>query len=526
MKNKILNLFNSKKEFINKIPITLFIILITTFLLVTVTALDLFENNQFKFAFTTLLLIFPVSLLAETTIENKNKKRIKLILDITIALILSYLSIFTKNDFGKYLAYFTPLYFISVISITLFFLLKKSKLSFSKFIYYITNNIFLVCVSYFIIFLCSMIIYLVFDTLIYSTGKIFLIVYFIGIGCYLIPSLCIALLDTNKNKINDFFRVVIKFILLPVFIIIMLIIYTYIFKILITQNMPNNTIFGITSFAFVFGIILYYILKNNDFKMNGKLIKRFPCFYLIPVIVQIYSVIIRYLEYGITPLRFLSYLFILIEIITLFLIFYKKEKYINYILVIISFISVLSVVTPINIVTISNQSQVHILKKYHKDKKNIDKAHDAYLFLKTSPFGNKLIPTNVNFENVDRYNKIEDQYIYLTNDFTELNIKNYSELLIVKSDYKNSLKQLALIKDSSKNNKCEELNINVNLEEYIELLIKTHKVKKSDKNFLENNNLINVNDKYDLYITSININLDHEYNKIKHLSFRGYLLKR
>ena len=533
MKKKISLLLNSKKEIIKKISLTLFIIALATLILIFGIYVDVHQSKIYKFILSFVVLLFPSTLFIETTFERKKIKGFACFLSLVLSLIMSYFMNFESSDITKYTSYISVAYFISFVSASIYSIFIKSKISFQKFIYKISNNIVLTSLTYMIIFIGSMFLYFLFDTLIYSSIKTFSTISLSILGFFYFPALCISITEIKEKKISLFYKGIIKFILFPMFIISITIIYLYLFKILITLKMPNNMIFGTTALVFIFGIIIYFITKNEELKISKKINIIIPYLYFIPIMIQIYSVIIRYMEYGLTPSRILSYLFILIEIITLLLIFYKKGKYIHHIFVVIASISLLSLITPFNIISISNNNQKNILNKYYNSEKNYNKAYSAYNFLQNSPFGKKFI--NKDFKIKESYDKnnYKRKSIYLKNKSNSLNITNYKELLLVKATLEkgeSNLIKIPLRDNLNNNSKIEEyqnkIHSYINMKDFIQDILSKEKNNDLNNNYLDKNNIVKIDDNSDLYIISIDIFTSDAYNTIHSLSIDGYLLKK
>ena len=165
------------------------------------------------------------------------------------------------------------------------------------------------------------------------------------------------------------FKVIILYILFPVFALLILILYIYLLKALFLFKLPNGQINWFVSFASCFYIVFYFILREYDQLPVIKFFYRFGAFAFIPlIIIQIYAYFIRVNAYGFTGYRYSSLLFIVFSIITIVLTFIKKGKYVNWAIIALTAIVLFDCVTPFNLINMARKSQfsrmVKVMTKY------------------------------------------------------------------------------------------------------------------------------------------------------------------
>ena len=247
-----------------------------------------------------------------------------------------------------------------------------------------------------IFFLTESLIFEDLDYMIYS--RCFILVQ----GLFVIPAELRVLLGNNKKELESFFRVLISYILLPLYIIINFILYVYIVKILIKNEIPVGFIYPVVAAIFSFGYLIYNFIKNYDDKKFIKVSLKALPYGLIPLIIlQIYAAALRFSGFGITPLRYVSYMFIIFEIVAICLMAVKKgelsEKSV------ITFIALLlvSTCTPLNVIDVSNYNQklrlysVLNINTADMTEEQIDKFESAYYYLKAASNGDKYITDEV-----------------------------------------------------------------------------------------------------------------------------------
>lgn len=170
------------------------------------------------------------------------------------------------------------------------------------------------------------------------------------------------------------FKIIILYILLPVFFLLVALLYIYLIKALILFTFPKGQINWFVSFASCFYFVFYFVLKEYDDLPAVKFFYKFGAFAFIPLVcVQIPAYIIRLNAYGFTGWRFSSLMFIIFTVIMFTLTFIKKGKYINYSLLILAAIIIFSSLTPFNLINAAHKSQTDRLMKVLYNNQMFDK---------------------------------------------------------------------------------------------------------------------------------------------------------
>ncbi|MCR5330315.1 MAG: DUF4153 domain-containing protein [Lachnospiraceae bacterium] len=173
------------------------------------------------------------------------------------------------------------------------------------------------------------IIILIFDTLIFDThaflGRVEL---FLAGGIY-VPALLLVL-SGAKDDVGKFARIVVLYVLEPMLILAMAIIYIYIIKVFVTGSIPSNSVFEIITSLFVSGMVIWTLAcgteEDNIFSRIAKIL---PFVFIPCILLQAWSVLLRIGDYGFTPSRYFGVVLVIFELIYMVLYFiqwkFKKD---------------------------------------------------------------------------------------------------------------------------------------------------------------------------------------------------------
>ena len=185
-------------------------------------------------------------------------------------------------------------------------------------------------------------------------------------GFYFMSAFLLSFYPKQENG-GLIIAVMVKYVLSSMVLISFAIIYAYILKILILWDIPSNALFRIT--AVLFFIMIPLCLMNRAYEDNNPLfliMKWLPCLFVPFLFLQAYSIGIRIIENGITPLRYAAVAFLIFECITLVVYFIFHEK-INLLLPAAAAIIFLCCFAPyINMNHVSFYSQKAMLEYYLK----------------------------------------------------------------------------------------------------------------------------------------------------------------
>ena len=500
------------------------IFIVTIFFLIFVDS-DIFE----KYIYDKILIMGLVCSTTNFFIENitkDNKKRIiGYVISFIIGIIFNICLNFSENIIPKILA----VYLVTVICLSIFNIIKNYKIKTHNYLLQVFQNLFYTGIIYLTLNIGLTIIVSIFSVLLWSSGILGILtrVQIALIGFFLMPGIIYAF-TKKETELSKFIKGLVDFVLLPLVIITMIIIYIYMAKIIITWQIPSNAIYRILAGLFILALPIWTMAYDEE--RENEIVKRIvnilPITFIPFIFLQIYSISTRCISYGITPLRYISYIFLIFEIVSIFLSIYKKKEKLNYIFILIPIIIAVTLIGPLNYETVSNKSQAKILKENWQEGVNYDdltkeqkeKAKSSYTYLKYADNAKKYIPDYIDKEKLEEdldYKSVENEYKYMyyardEKDDEWIDISRYSQIKQINiSSYnnENSIKEYEkLLKD---------------------LVKKYNDNEKETINYLENNCIIQKNESENIYIKSINIKykkIGNEFS-IENYTIKGYLLK-
>jgi len=352
--------------------VTAKVIFISTLITFIMSALIIYLEDEIWGELTQAFLMATAFTIPATLVTQKLKPLKKYLLQILAAGVGFVIGFFSQRGFGndlyKELYYFGILCALILIILYLFIPKENSRTYFALVFKHTLFTIFMTLILMgglcLLIYALQNLIFNTDDYDIYECCSLFCAIIFgINIFCYY---LFYRRQDESSGKA---FKVIALYILFPVFIILLLILYVYLIKALVLLKLPNGQINWFVSFASCFYIVFYFILREYKELPVVKFFYRFGAFPFIPlIIIQIYAYILRVSAYGFTGYRYSSLLFIIFSIITIALTFIRRGKYSRYALLILTALVLFDSVTPFNLIKMAHKSQfsrmMKVLNKY------------------------------------------------------------------------------------------------------------------------------------------------------------------
>lgn len=460
-------------------------------------------------------------------------------------------------------------YLMTVFVLSIYKLYKKSGLSLEYYIIEVFKNAINTAILYGITNIGIMLVIVLFIDLILADTDFGIIMrtQILLFGLVLIPLTLSGISVKNKErKISKFIKVLTLYIMFSLICIASVIIYLYIGKIFLTDEMPSNEIFRILVALFVFSFPIWVMSFNyiEENKLVEKLSKALPLAFIPFIFLQIYSMGLRSWTYGLTPLRYLSYIFIVFEIFAILLSVYKKREKLEKIFFITAILVIVSTVSPVNCIDLSNISQRNRLNKNLEFAKtggisNEQKAEIAssynYLRYETTAkkYIDKLTDEEINIieDCKNHENEYSDNYKYSNNinkidyqtywiDGTrEVDISNYKSFMsIVIEEYgvygeekEYDFKNISYFDNTRSGFNNQSLGT-VNIENWVNLFLVEYLKDKPTREqinvnkYLETNKIINVNENTDVFVTNISMQYNNISDNINFISIQGYLFKK
>lgn len=177
----------------------------------------------------------------------------------------------------------------------------------------------------------------------------------------------------ERVSIPKAFNVIVSCALLPIYAMLLLVLYVYFAKCIFTRSMPVGMVNPFVSAATAVYLFFYLALpREGTFSAAGKFLRRWGSVFLLPLIaLQCFSFGIRIREYGFTLSRVASLYYIIASIVFCVLPFVKKGKYMKAVYLVLSLAAFLMAVPGTGCISIARFSQTSRIV-------GIYKAHSLY----------------------------------------------------------------------------------------------------------------------------------------------------
>ena len=363
IKDKITNFKLMLKKLFEKYPLTLTLIYIVSFLFAVLMDTDLMDEEwiQKLFMFGT---IWGVGTFFAENVFEKGKKRIGLYV---LTAIISYVFIHFAfiNKYEDTVIKWLVCYIATMCAISLHSIIKKSEKDFPEYLLKVAINIAKSSFVYGVLAIGVASILWVFDVLILDvTSKYIDNIEILIVGFFYSTKIIYSFINLDDD-VNKFFKNLIKYVLMPLIITAFVIIYLYIIKIFALRDIPKNQIYRIATALFIVGGFIWTVM--NYFKEEGLMYKistKLPLIFSPFILLQIYTLGIRILKNGITPIRYAGIVFIIFEVLYILYYIFKNKKIQN-LIIIADALLIISVLVPIvNAFDVSIYSQIKNLNIY------------------------------------------------------------------------------------------------------------------------------------------------------------------
>ena len=387
------------------------------------------------------------------------------------------------------------------------------------------------------------------------------------------PTCLLAVSDTSEDN-AAFTKKFVSYVLLPCVWIAMFVIYLYVVKIFVPQEVPSNEIFSICASLFAIGMPIWMMasgfVEENSSRYK-KLIHITKYIYAPFILLEIYSMSVRVKAYGLTEQRYAAWMFILLQVIYILwekiyaryarLAGRKKTynnqadtgdtgtehaneinqtkkqinwHYENLILVLVGFLFVGLLLPFGNAQYLSYQSQKSRLVKNRTLDKEV--AAEAYDYLRGNAYGRRYIKTNLTEAEQDELHNMlydrdsEDQWksVYFYADPMEeggLNIRGYEKIYEVDENYgdESSVQEYESKTIIAGDNVYEGVDLTSCISYYKDLEDKNENQVVDEKDKVYE---IQISDTEKLIVTYISFEIDDEQTMIKRMFIKGYMLTK
>lgn len=505
MIKKIIEKFKTNYE---KYPTT---IIIVNLLSILFSIWIICENdNILNYGCLFLLISVVNSFFIESSIK-KNK-----IIYITITTIISIIfTVFLNENTYEYINKLFAFYMISLPLVAIYFNYKKSNDKFYEYVTNVTYNTLVTSIIYGILALGILLVSLIFTYLIYETYKILSIFEVLAVGFYLIPSIICNFI--NKEKMIDLMELLVRKVLVVLLAIAYIIVYIYIFKMLITLNVPKNMVFMILTCVFLVSIVIsllmdYYKQKTIFDKFNN-IIKYLNIGFII---LQTYCITIRIVTSGLTTARYLCIAVLFLEI--MYIIYKILERDLSELVFYVIGVLFISLLVPyINMYKLPCLVEYNIVKNYDVKKtytnRELKKILGAYEYLEIND--KDLFNRVVNTVDIETIDIKDEESVYLQVDKISINIEDYKYI----EDFERSYYDY---EETGKVtfNLFTQLQIG---DKVINMYDNVLDLIKNDNEYFKNNNIIKSNG-FDIYLQRLDIY--YEGDNISYYNLTGFVLEK
>lgn len=349
-----------KQYFRQYLLTNLFILALTIVLLI-----DLKAGTLIEILFINIVQLFAVESVTKTTKNRIILSTVATSIAVLLMIIMKYIDLSLKTQLSI-------LGYTTIVGLAgLYAIVEKCKLGFNEYLLRTSENLIKAFIVYLILEVGINALVIIFSELILNSSpsiKILLNIQIMLIGFYLIPVWIFSISRVNQ-KASKVFKNIIIYVVTPLIIIAYIIVYIYVLKILITREMPKDTIFMMMSFIFSISYFVWTISYKMDNKITMKLSKIMPVLFIPLFILQIYSIIIRIIPYGFTEKRYMCVMLLIFELAAIILSLSKqRKKEINIIFVTIIIVLISTIMPKINMEDVTTWSNLNWQRK--EDKSN------------------------------------------------------------------------------------------------------------------------------------------------------------
>lgn len=387
------------------------------------------------------------------------------------------------------------------------------------------------------------------------------------------PTCLLAVSDTSEDN-AAFTKKFVSYVLLPCVWIAMFVIYLYVVKIFVTQEVPSNEIFGICASLFAIGMPIWMMASGfveEKTSRYAKLISITKYIYAPFILLEIYSMSVRVKAYGLTEQRYAAWMFVLLQII--YILWEKiyalyagqtgRKKtytnqadtgdtgtehaneinqtkiqinwhYENLILVLVGFLFVGLLIPFGNAKYLSYQSQKSRLIKNRTS--DMGEAAKAYDYLKTNAYGRRYLDNYLTEAEQDELHNmlydcdLEDQWksVYFYADPMEeggLTIRGYEKIYGVDEHWRDesSVQEYESKTITAGDNVYENVDLTSCISYYKDLEDENENQVVDEKDKVYE---IQISDTEKLIVTCISFEIDDEQTMIKRMFIKGYMLTK
>ena len=388
----------------------------------------------------------------------------------------------------------------------------------------------------------------IFNELIFDTDDLLeMVEIFLAGGIY--TPMCLKAISGKNEAPGKFFRFCILYVLQPMLLLAFAIIYIYIVKIFVADEIPSNQIFWILSFLFAVGMPIWTLIHgmNETEGFFAKATKFLPYAFLPFVLLQCWSISVRISEYGMTSDRYGAVILILCECIyfVLYLLHHlRKEETVSYILfalMAVSFFALLCPGTSFDDVVIRSQmKRLNATLENNtlntQDKEIMSTIKSSYRVIdRISYKGEKVLEERFSEEEIEiiesfnEYSSSYNETLYLSDSdrFTGYDISGYRTIYPVRSNGSDKSGVVSFQLETRVDEK-ETLNefYEIDLSELADWTVANFNRSNSDDFTIAGREKYPLAPDIDLVIDHITLHIDTKKKTVTYIFFEGFALQK
>ena len=562
LKNFVKKVAAALAEVFKDYPVTMVMILVAALMAAILIMLDYQDTNE-ETVEKIMVFCFLTAAQAVAVEEVFRKKLIPRIGCLAAALFISGLSVYIltcESDtlfgldiemVGEMWGRTWIVYGICLFATVIFFMQKRLKEDIED---YATRSFLALLRSYVLYGLFAggiAIILLIFNELIFDTDDLLAsIEAFLAIS--FLSAMTIRALSKPHEKPGKFARICVMYALLPMLVISYAIIYIYMIKIFVTNDIPSNSVFPILSWLFFLGTFIWTMA--HDIGRDEKGINRaafiVPYVYIPFIFLQIWSLSIRIGQYGLTVSRYFGIVLIIIEVIyfALYILGRRTKKdMIRIMLAVFTAFSLISVLVPgIRYDDTVIRSQVKRVRKIlakekigHYDSESLESAYNT--IRRVSFKGEKIADEGFSAQEMARIKECMENngnhyqrtaYMRDSQRIASLDISEYKRIYETGyvnweyGDIKEAPYDVHFTTIESEEYDPENTEYVLNLEGLAKEAISQYEEGKEYDFMLGRYGLMKVDDDHDLFIKEVSISYNGDEPEKISIQFSGYLLEK
>jgi hypothetical protein len=223
----------------------------------------------------------------------------------------------------------------------------------------------------------------------------------------------------TADEYSNILRIFVQFVLIPLVLIYLIIMYAYFGKIVIEANLPKGFLTYFIHAMLVLGLYAYLLIYPFQYVSNSKLIRlytKFFFFVLIPVIaMQLVGIITRINQYGFTEERYLVLVTALCVVSMIVYFVFLRKKNLIFIPMVIFVFTLISAIGPLSAKNVTLWSRENRLNKLVTEMKMFDGKT-------LKPF-NKI--SDIDSINIQKSNELYEEIEYMVDEYDITGLEPY-----------------------------------------------------------------------------------------------------